>query len=555
VESGAAEREQLLHQQIRAMEPGRFEQLVFTLVQLEHPSARRIEHPDGGADVLLPAQGTTPAEVWQAKRYPNKINWAKCTKSLADAIGEWRPSRVTFVFARNLSKHGERAFAEKLVRHPDAVKQGVEIGLWNLSHLVSLLESNAHLIPRFFGSSLELHIEKLDRMVQAGGKLQTAEDLVERAEAIRKFADQQDVDFKYSTVTGDEIPDWSKLPYVAIDVDGVHIAAFVREGADVTLPTFGFIDDEIGREAREQAVRDLARGEEAKITRGFRVQMAAPKILQEFAAQRSLEGGTVSIVPGDVIPLGLEIAFDGEALTWALELRPVPPLPDATASYAGYVGSSLIELSFTLLDKPAIRVALAVRTELGASARDNAEAAALLYAFYAQRNVVLRNDTFWPDTGNLSGKFGDLGHNEQLAEMAWLRHFFADAAFIERRFGVELPLPPQLSSEQIDQVGTVANILRTGEGTATFTKAEGTVTDPHAIPGLPDRLRTERRDVIYEVLGKQVNLGPADYELPRLKIVDIVPHGTGANAPARVVLEADGSPEMVFRLVDRHAPE
>ena len=118
MESGAAEREQLLRQQIAAMEPGRFEQLVLALVKLEHPTARRIERPDGGADVLVPAKGATPARVWQAKRYPNKISWTKCERSLADAIAQYKPSTVTFVFARNLSKHGEGAFAKRLVAHP-----------------------------------------------------------------------------------------------------------------------------------------------------------------------------------------------------------------------------------------------------------------------------------------------------------------------------------------------------------------------------------------------------------------------------------------------------
>ena len=35
--------------------------LVLALVKLEHPTARRIERPDGGADVLVPAKGATPA--------------------------------------------------------------------------------------------------------------------------------------------------------------------------------------------------------------------------------------------------------------------------------------------------------------------------------------------------------------------------------------------------------------------------------------------------------------------------------------------------------------
>ena len=42
----------------------------------------------------------------------------------------------------------------------------------------------------------------------------------------------------------------------------------------------------------------------------------------------------------------------------------------------------------------------------------------------------------------------------------------------------------------------------------------------------------------------------ADYEVPPLKVVDIVPHGLTPDAPARVVLEAEGDDQMPFRLVD-----
>jgi hypothetical protein len=57
------------------------------------------------------------------------------------------------------------------------------------------------------------------------------------------------------------------------------------------------------------------------------------------------------------------------------------------------------------------------------------------------------------------------------------------------------------------------------------------------------------------VFGKQVNLGVGAYELPPLKAVQIAHHGNDPDAPARVVLEADGDPDMVFRLVDWQPPE
>jgi hypothetical protein len=52
-----------------------FEQLIASLVLVEHPTARRPAVPDGGADVLVPADDAEAAKVWQVKLYPRTINW------------------------------------------------------------------------------------------------------------------------------------------------------------------------------------------------------------------------------------------------------------------------------------------------------------------------------------------------------------------------------------------------------------------------------------------------------------------------------------------------
>src|SRR5687767_8844940 len=101
MDDGAHEREQLLRVQLKVMPPERFEQLVLELVRSEYADARRLQHPDGGADTLRPAAGSRKAWVWQAKRYGSAINWDECENSLVTAIKRWEPGRVTFVFARD----------------------------------------------------------------------------------------------------------------------------------------------------------------------------------------------------------------------------------------------------------------------------------------------------------------------------------------------------------------------------------------------------------------------------------------------------------------------
>jgi hypothetical protein len=109
-----------------------------------------------------------------------------------------------------------------------------------------------------------------------------------------------------------------------------------------------------------------------------------------------------------------------------------------------------------------------------------------------------------------------------------------------------------LTPEDVDGVITSANVLRTGEGKATFHNVSGMVENPQHIPSLPDEFRragSMRKTVTYKVFGEELALGEADYELPQLKVVSIVPYGQTPNAPARVELGADGPSEIRFRIV------
>ena len=177
MEGGAAERDELLRRQMKIMPPARFEQLVMELAQREFPEVRRLQRPDGGADVLRPAIEGRKAEVWQAKRYGDSINWEECQNSLATAIKRWKPAIVIFCFARDLSQQLEASFAQKLVEHPDAQANDVAVTVWNQSELVRRLEENPELKPRFFGPEQDPLIMRLDRMAKAGGLLESAEDL------------------------------------------------------------------------------------------------------------------------------------------------------------------------------------------------------------------------------------------------------------------------------------------------------------------------------------------------------------------------------------------
>ena len=99
-------------------------------------------------------------------------------------------------------------------------------------------------------------------------------------------------------------------------------------------------------------------------------------------------------------------------------------------------------------------------------------------------------------------------------------------------------------------IGTAANVLKTGEGTATFDAIEGTVEAPD-IARLADRLSEAKvtRPVRHTIFGHDVELGVGEYDVPPLIAVEVAPLGTTPDAPARVRLRPAGDDKTRFRLV------
>ncbi len=563
MEGGAAERDALLRQQMKVMPPERFEQVVLELAQREYPGeVRRLKHPDGGADTLRPATTDRKAEVWQAKRYGDDINWEECEKSLTAAIKRWDPSKVTFVFARDLSQQLEGSFQTRLVEHAGAQRAGVAVLLWNQSEVVRRLDENPDLKPRFFGPEQESIYDALDRTIKAGGRLESGADLVERAHTLSKYAEQRDVDFAYAVTAASAqtpAPQWPELPYLQMELTGaggrVQVAAWPREGAGVQLPSFSFTDDPAGQEARAEALRHWARGEEAEVTEGARVQFHVPDVIRELLPNpNAWHGGSLRIPPTQAFEAELEVASASETLSHRFEVRPVPPRPGAFGALVGYIGETLVEIGFALLDEQHSRATFTLSASFGPNVRASMEAARLLHAWCTHERLTFRSEELYPE--GIGGRC-EVPGEEVCAEMEWRARFYADVVFLEEQLGIELALPDEMKVEDRDVVGTAANILRTRERSATFRQVEGFVDNPADIPGLPERFRKQgavRKMVTYMAFGRDLNLGEADYELPPLKAVDIIPHGHTPTAPARVVLAADGDDQMRFRLVKWKLP-
>ena len=256
----------------------------------------------------------------------------------------------------------------------------------------------------------------------------------------------------------------------------VQVSAFVREGAEVPLPTLFFMDTEEGEQARTDAVRTLARGQRAVVTGGAQLAVQAPQVMRELTGnQGEVSSGAVELQPGEPVALGLEVETEEGTVRRQLEMRPVPPQPGAAAAFAAYTGTVLLELNFVLLEPPAIRANISFSAHFGESAAANAEAAELLYAFYTHTTATLMSDLFWPENGELRGQHPELHEREELEDMEWRRRFYANLSLLEQRLGIALPEPGQFTMDDISAAATAAQVLRTGEGTHTVHRGRGRV--------------------------------------------------------------------------------
>lgn len=565
MESGATDRDRELREQIPIMPWERFEQLIFELVARTGEKVIRLKAPDGGADVLRRATEDRPAKVWQAKRYGDQINWEECEISLAASAAAWKPAEIVFAFARDFSKQVVQSFEKRLVAPGRTL--GIAVTPWTLSEIVRRLDDgNDDLKVRFFGREQESVMEALDRTIKAGGKLEAGADLLDRARSLTDYSEAADPDFTYSTTTGpatSTAPTWDQLPYMTLVVGDertrVEVSSWTRAGADVETPSYSFTDGEAGTRARDDAVRALAVGEEAVLTEGVHLRFHAPELFKEMLpGNGGWEGGQVRLQPGDPLSAGLAIRSEEGDVEAEVELRPVPARPGGAAAYAGYLGRGLIEINFVLLEEPNVRANVTIGGTFGSDAREDRELARLVITFITHTEMTITSSELFPGSGRLTGKFQEGAVDEELLDgLRGRRAFYEDLVEIEEATGEPLPVPDEFMPEDVGATQTAARVLRDGGGTATFERTSGIVANPRDVPSLPSQFRamgSTDRMVSYEIFGQQVDLGVGRYELPELKIVEVIPQGDRPDAPARVVLEAADDDQMQFKLIDHADP-
>lgn len=526
------------------------------LAKKQAPDALPLAAPDGGADTLILAKGQRPKEVVQAKHYPGpgSIKWSDCQASAKAAIDNHQPQRITFGFPRDFTAKEEREFRANIVD----VFPEVEIGAWTLSEIIDRLDQHPDLKKRYFGRGREEMLDSVLRAIEHGAKLETGEDLINRARSLADFAEEHDRDFTYGTSAGGASmpePRWEKLPFMAMTVKNetttVRVDAWARDRANIPSAGFSFTADEAGAEALARAREELAQDRDAVLRTGVHLQIPKmPKAIKEAMGEgERLETPEIIIRAGSPLAVELTIETDEGAITRTFAARPVPPREPGHVAFACRAGGLLIELDFLALDEPTVEFQFWVTGRFGDDVSTSLDAARVLHAFFTHKRIILRAEGLFPD-GVLEDRF-ETGTEEETRLLEFRRSVYEDLAFIEDQTGHDFKLPERFGEVDLAAINTVARVLRTREGTATFEEADGVVeaNEIALIAEQPPEPRVIHRPVIYEVLRERVELGVGEYVLPPLQVVDVKPLGTTPDSPAHVTIRPADGDQMRFHLV------
>lgn len=269
---------------LEELTPGEFEALAFLFARAGDPAVVPVRNKDRGLDVRLPDDRQFTRRGWQAKRYAkDEIHWGQCRKSVETAVAFWRPPRITFVFAHELSAKEQVEFRTDLVEeiaHPlvlDYVPEA-EIQRW-----LRGTDEGRQAATWLFEDS-EPAQEQMQRAMAMAGPLRDAMHAAERLAEIQAHLDK-DPHFDYTTVTdkvGGPVTPSAKGTVLSVfkRQDDVDVRFDAREKFPGALDQLGmegaivFSDDEAGRQARQAIDEALRTGKGVSAPAGAGIRLS-----------------------------------------------------------------------------------------------------------------------------------------------------------------------------------------------------------------------------------------------------------------------------------------
>ncbi|HEV7564615.1 MAG TPA: hypothetical protein VGO31_01495 [Microbacteriaceae bacterium] len=540
-----------------------FERLIASLVRrVEGDRAEKLANPDGGADVLIPANGKERARVWQVKHYPRAISWSKCEQSLDEAVRSFDPAEVTFVFPRDLSAPARRTFQRRLVeRHPD-----VDVRFWGFTTLQELLHEQPAISERYFGAHQEDNYSRVLRAIQQGGNpLDDTRDLADRAFALAAFADRADPNFECEHRYGNaNLRDIQSLtpPFMVITEtrgsEQVETRAFLRPEASADA-RFGFTDDEPGRDARERLCEAFARGEGVELEGGIWIRIEnAPVVVEEAIKSLPAEARrpVTRLAPAPPQKLSFETESDEGPTGNTFELYALPPTAGALRSYGAISGALAVWIDLRQSSLSSIAVDLRVSLRRSEDASESAEAGRFLLHYYSSPQVTLRGADFVPGSSLvMSGSAKAALDPGELHQLEVYTEFNRSLAVIEAHVGRKLDVPSEIEPQSIEAVQGAAQLLRsTGDGMKLDQLViELPIAQVEAFVAGAQRGEPGHLPFTIEPFGERIDLGFIEFPTPPVRFFSAL--RTADPTTARVVLHLDNSVSVPYRVVNNPPAE
>ena len=541
------------------MSDGAFESMNARLIRLEFPTAVKPANvSDGGADMVLPRkEGAGYARCWQSKHYPKNIRWAKCEKSLADARKHWNPERYTFIFPRELTVGEQKTFDEKFG------SLDIPVDYWNGEELQTRLTGSdaGERVARHFFDDAELDRERTYQAIEAGRRLDTLNDGLDRLANLGRFAAERDAYFSYPGVTHEQDgPGPPLTPGTVMSVaegDGKVIARYDvvprdEEAMERFAPEFTLepAEGEMGERASELLQQALSEGKGIQIAEGIDFTFTQlPPGLEHLVGQR-MTGGQIVLGQPELVRLPIPPwhahVTAGEASVDVRLTEMTPPPKGWDLALSGSAGGLTATMLFRRHGEGG-QMTLSFRYARSA-ALVGEQLAALLFlrALTTASEVVVSDEGktgrpelhFPPPVGSLPPEF------------ELLIGFLENVRTIEEWAEVEYTLPEDITAPDAHSVAVVAGIIRAGGWASTWEHFELTMPAGQVEPLRGGHAVRCEQAMGANVLGRTVELGYAQFEVVDFRIASERPaSGRPGEVEVRIEPGSDAAANVFQRLV------
>jgi hypothetical protein len=545
-----------------------FESMTARLIRLEFPTAFKPANTrDGGADMALPTQDGGYERCWQSKHFPRNIAWDQCKDSLTAAEKHWSPSHYTFCFPRNLTV-GEQKTFDRHFRGPDAT---IDVDCWNGTEIEARLDGSpdGQRVAQTFFTDVELNHESVYRAIEAGGRIETTEDVADRLANLGSVLASKDAYFSYPAVTHEtNTPRPPVTPAAVMSFgksDGtitnrIDLVPRDSEAMDRYGPQFVLqpTESDQGRAAAARLEEALREGKAVEIGDGLDLTFTQlPPGFSDLVGRR-LTGGTIRLTPSatphvPIPPLDAHLHATTDAGTSSFDvlLEPTETAPDG---WDGALQGHRAALTVTALFR---------KEDSGGRIRWN-------YS-YARDDTPVREQLATLNflralsgTGELTiTDRGTSGRPEQRmaivgkplsGQMHALITLFEYLRTVEKWTDVEFTLPETISGQEAIDIATVAAIVRNGGRSMTWHDLEATLPESGIDVLRRGQLIRIEQTVAARLLGSEISLGHTRVDIADYKLVSATPASEVGQVAIRIEPQDAGGGEVFEHLTKDPTP-